>query len=367
MIASAGPDEYRRAIEVALTAPETDALIVIYTPVDPTHRRRRRSQAIRDGIAAARARRRDAQAGARLPDGRSADGRCRSTSAASACRPTRFPENAARALAKVADLRGVARAAAGPALELRRHPRRRGARVCRRAIAARGDGWLTGDETRRVLGAFGAAAGGGHARRIRPTRRRRSRAVLGFPVVAKLASRRVQHKTEIGGVRLESAERAAVRARVQRDHDARAAGRRRSTTIDGVLIQAMIAGGVETMIGVADDPLFGPLVGVRPRRHSRRSARRRRLPHRAAHRSRRRRTAPRDSRLPAAGGLPRPPAGRPRRAARTAAAGLPARRRRAGDRRARSQSGDRASPGHGCRIVDARIKVRANPESRTHS
>ena len=30
--------------------------------------------------------------------------------------------------------------------------------------------------------------------------------------------------------------------------------------IDGVLIQSMVTGGVETMIGVADDPLFGPLV-----------------------------------------------------------------------------------------------------------
>ena len=30
--------------------------------------------------------------------------------------------------------------------------------------------------------------------------------------------------------------------------------------IDGVLIQSMITGGVETMIGVAGDPVFGPLV-----------------------------------------------------------------------------------------------------------
>jgi acyl-CoA synthetase (NDP forming) len=30
--------------------------------------------------------------------------------------------------------------------------------------------------------------------------------------------------------------------------------------IDGVLIQSMITDGVETMIGVSDDPLFGPLV-----------------------------------------------------------------------------------------------------------
>ena len=30
--------------------------------------------------------------------------------------------------------------------------------------------------------------------------------------------------------------------------------------IDGVLIQSMVTGGIETMIGIADDPLFGPLV-----------------------------------------------------------------------------------------------------------
>ena len=35
MIASAGPDEYRHTIEVVLTASEVDALIVIFTPVDP--------------------------------------------------------------------------------------------------------------------------------------------------------------------------------------------------------------------------------------------------------------------------------------------------------------------------------------------
>ena len=32
--------------------------------------------------------------------------------------------------------------------------------------------------------------------------------------------------------------------------------------IDGVLIQSMITGAVETMIGITDDPLFGPLVAL---------------------------------------------------------------------------------------------------------
>ena len=31
---------------------------------------------------------------------------------------------------------------------------------------------------------------------------------------------------------------------------------------DGVLIQPMVAGGTEMMVGLVDDPVFGPLVGV---------------------------------------------------------------------------------------------------------
>jgi acyl-CoA synthetase (NDP forming) len=34
MVASAGPDEYREAIQVALADRDTDALLVIYAPVD---------------------------------------------------------------------------------------------------------------------------------------------------------------------------------------------------------------------------------------------------------------------------------------------------------------------------------------------
>ena len=33
-----------------------------------------------------------------------------------------------------------------------------------------------------------------------------------------------------------------------------------SDAIDGVLVQPMIAGGVETMLGITDDPVFGPLI-----------------------------------------------------------------------------------------------------------
>ncbi len=80
---------------------------------------------------------------------------------------------------------------------------------------------------------------------------------LGLPVALKLNAPGIAHKTEIGGVLLNLATAAAVRdgyaALMVR---AAAAGARP----DGVLVAPMVAGGVETILGVQRDPLFGPAV-----------------------------------------------------------------------------------------------------------
>jgi acyl-CoA synthetase (NDP forming) len=69
----------------------------------------------------------------------------------------------------------------------------------------------------------------------------------------------VPHKSDIGGVRLNLATERAVRDAFE--HIAAAArGVAPREPVDGVLIQPMIAGGVETMMGIAQDPLFGPLI-----------------------------------------------------------------------------------------------------------
>jgi acyl-CoA synthetase (NDP forming) len=83
--------------------------------------------------------------------------------------------------------------------------------------------------------------------------------VLGFPVAAKLAARSVPHKTDVGAVQLNLGSDAAV-TRAYADIMARGRALVPENDIDGVLIQSMITGGVETMIGVSFDPLFGPLV-----------------------------------------------------------------------------------------------------------
>jgi acyl-CoA synthetase (NDP forming) len=82
-------------------------------------------------------------------------------------------------------------------------------------------------------------------------------AVFGFPVVAKLASRQVPHKSDMGGVRLNLSSAQEVREAFE-DILTHAGA---SLVADGVLIQPMIPGGIETIVGVAHDPLFGSLVG----------------------------------------------------------------------------------------------------------
>ncbi|MBH1962980.1 MAG: acetate--CoA ligase family protein [Comamonadaceae bacterium] len=82
---------------------------------------------------------------------------------------------------------------------------------------------------------------------------------MGYPVVAKISSPDIQHKTEIGGVILHLQDAEAVRAAhatlLQR---ARAAVP--NARIDGVLMAPMLKGGVETILGVHMDPTFGPMV-----------------------------------------------------------------------------------------------------------
>jgi acyl-CoA synthetase (NDP forming) len=87
-------------------------------------------------------------------------------------------------------------------------------------------------------------------------------AAIGFPVALKIVSPQASHKTEVGGVALGLRDAAAVRlaadAMAQRltAHDP-------SAQIDGFLVQEMVDG-LEMILGVREDPQFGPfmLVGL---------------------------------------------------------------------------------------------------------
>ncbi len=82
---------------------------------------------------------------------------------------------------------------------------------------------------------------------------------IGFPVVLKVVSPQVVHKTEAGAVKLKLTSSEEVKKAFQeivenvKRYDSRA-------EIEGVLVQEMVEDGVETIIGVSRDPQFGPVI-----------------------------------------------------------------------------------------------------------
>jgi acetate---CoA ligase (ADP-forming) len=117
------------------------------------------------------------------------------------------------------------------------------------ALASSDDVWLDSVTTRRLLSAYGVPL---VPERIVANAEEAIAAAheLGTPVVLKTAAAGV-HKTESGGVALD----------LETDEEIRAA----ATRIGGpLLVQPLIAGGTELLAGVVQDPVFGPLVAFGP-------------------------------------------------------------------------------------------------------
>jgi acyl-CoA synthetase (NDP forming) len=83
----------------------------------------------------------------------------------------------------------------------------------------------------------------------------------GFPVVMKVMSPDLLHKSDAGLVKVGLSSPKAVRA-AYAELLANAKRANRRARIEGVLVSEMISGGVETLVGVSDDALFGPVVTV---------------------------------------------------------------------------------------------------------
>ncbi len=83
---------------------------------------------------------------------------------------------------------------------------------------------------------------------------------IGYPVVLKIASPQISHKSDVGGVKVGLADEQAVRAAFM-DITSRAKRLREHAYITGCLVQSMAPrGSKEVIIGFKRDPQFGPLV-----------------------------------------------------------------------------------------------------------
>jgi len=82
---------------------------------------------------------------------------------------------------------------------------------------------------------------------------------IGFPVAVKLVSATIAHKTDVGGVTLDLRSRQEVQRAFLQIRE-RLANVGREEEMQGVVVQQMISRGVEVIVGVTQDPTFGPLI-----------------------------------------------------------------------------------------------------------
>ncbi|HTR84643.1 MAG TPA: bifunctional acetate--CoA ligase family protein/GNAT family N-acetyltransferase [Reyranella sp.] len=121
---------------------------------------------------------------------------------------------------------------------------------------------LTEPEAKRVLAAYGVP--------VVPTEivhnaeeAVRAAERQGFPVVVKILSREITHKSDVGGVALDLDSPKAVREAVVVMHD-KICTAAPGAIIDGFVVQPMIRRphAVELILGAAEDPVFGPILMV---------------------------------------------------------------------------------------------------------
>jgi acetyl coenzyme A synthetase (ADP forming)-like protein len=249
MLATAGPRQYQRVMKLLAEDDAVDAVIAIYTPTgldDPA--------AVLDGMAAGI----DA-----------VDGRLPVLIVALMPEPPRgllngrrgsapiyaFPEDAARALGHAVRHGLWLERPEGKIPDFVDARPGEAAAVIADGLAS-GLEWLAPDEVERLLRCYGVPLV--DSRTVRTsTEAGVAAAELGDAVALKAAAPGLVHKTETGAVRVGLSGEEAVTA-AAREMEARLASS--GYEVETFLVQRMAPSGVEMLVGVAHDPLFGPVV-----------------------------------------------------------------------------------------------------------
>ena len=117
---------------------------------------------------------------------------------------------------------------------------------------------LTEIESKQVLEEAGIPVV--RARLARPSQEAsRAAGELGFPVVLKIVSPDVTHKSDVGGVRLGLNSPQEVDAAFD-EIMAAVKGRQPEARIQGAAVQPMARPGIEVILGMSRDPQFGPVL-----------------------------------------------------------------------------------------------------------
>ena len=239
MIASASAEDYRRTIELVLADPNVDSLLTIFIPPIVT--------AAEDVAQAIQ----QAAVGSTKPVLATFMG-VQNTLAVAGIPTYTFPESAAVALAHVTEYGEWRRTptAAPPHLPLFQRDTARAVVV---DALQDGGGWLEPAAAERLLTAAGLTVAASRVART-PDEAVRIAEEIGWPVVMKGLGPTLLHKTEAGAVKLRLNDPAAVRG-AYADLSETLADR-----LEGVLVQRMVAAGVEMVAGGLNDPLLGAVI-----------------------------------------------------------------------------------------------------------
>lgn len=257
ILGDADPERYARAVEIAVQAPHSDGLLVILTPqamTDPTRTAERlRPFAHLPGKPVLAA----WMGGSQVAAGQDILNRAGIPSFA-------YPDSAVRAFLHMwrytYNLRGIYETPVLPASTEENVRARREAQDILDGVIASGRTLLTEVESKRLLRAYGiptvptlVAYSEEEAIRIAHD--------LGYPVVLKVHSERVTHKTDVGGVHLDLYDDAAVRMAYHAIVHA-VQERMGADALQGVTVQPMVRrhDTCEVILGSSTDPQLGPLV-----------------------------------------------------------------------------------------------------------
>ena len=241
MLASAPAEHYGRALEILLQDEQVDSVMTIFIPPLVTE-----PDAVAAAVSAAAA-----HAGSKPVIGifMRADGAPRSLSPVPCYA---FPESAAIALARVTAYGEWRSKPAGSTPPVQHFDGEEARRIVSQAVV-RGSGWLTPDEVQTLMNAIGVPTA---SMQVVDTVEDAVAAAerMGFPVALKATGPAMLHKTE----------RQAVRLNLENAQEVREAAedfaRRFEGELAGLLVQQMVPGGVEMLVGAVLDSTFGPLV-----------------------------------------------------------------------------------------------------------
>ena len=256
VIGDASPERYAKAVEIVAKDPSADGMLIILTPQDMTDPTRTAEQVRPIAQAASKPVLASWMGG---PDVEAGDDLL-----SQAGIPTfPYPDTAARIFNYMwrfsSNLRSLYETPTLPAGEDDDESARAQAQQLIKKVRDGGRTLLTEAESKELLSIYGIPT---VETRIAPTEAEAVKAAeaMGFPVVLKLHSETVTHKTDVGGVKLNLKDAEKVREAFKAIKDA-VTEKASAQDFLGVTVQPMISlEGYELIIGSSIDPQFGPVL-----------------------------------------------------------------------------------------------------------